>query len=89
MASTCRSCSAAIVWAQTINGKQIPVDHLPVANGNVDLVSHSDPREAPIAHMLDATGQRDVDGLRRSPFLRYVSHFSTCPDAARHRKPTP
>lgn len=88
MSATCRSCKAAIVWAETVNGKSMPVNAEPAQNGNIDLEPNSDPREPPIAHMLDATGSRNVHGARQSPFLRYTSHFATCPQAIAFRHGT-
>lgn len=69
--SECRSCGAPITWAITDNGKRIPLDAEPAPNGNLIL----------------------VDGVARTPridddvpFLQYVSHFATCPNAQQHRR---
>lgn len=51
----------------------MPLDLAPVADGNVQLV-------AGVAHVLHK------DELP-APGPRYVSHFATCPNARRHRKP--
>lgn len=71
MTATCSSCGAPIVWATTVNGKAIPLDPEPTTFGNLVV----------------------VDGIARPPrigddvpFLQYVSHFATCPNAAVHRK---
>lgn len=87
MTATCTSCGARIVWAKTENDKAIPIDYLPVTNGNVDLVADADPREPPTAFMLDKAGFRSVnESTRHSPFLRYQSHFASCAFADHHRK---
>jgi hypothetical protein len=85
--AACSTCKALIVWAATEKGSAIPVDAKPVANGNLDLVAQNDPREAPIAFMLDKHGERLIGpGVKHSPMLRYQSHFSSCPQADQHRK---
>jgi hypothetical protein len=69
-AQACRSCKAPIIWATSVKGKPIPLDYEPTSGGNLVL----------------------VDGVARSPqlgdeepFLQYISHFATCPDAEQHR----
>ncbi len=86
-AGPCSSCKALVIWSVTKNNKPMPVDAKAVANGNIELEAAGDPRDPPTAHYLDKLGQREVDGKRRAPMLRYVSHFATCPNAAEHRKP--
>jgi hypothetical protein len=75
----CRACDALIIWAVTSAGKAIPVDVVPVANGNIVLypASPKDGKPKPLALVTSkpATG----DGHR------YVAHFSTCPKAAEFR----
>lgn len=78
MSATCESCRAPIRWAQTEKGKLIPIDYEPVRGGNLLLVA-LDPRDAPLAR--PATAQ-DSDTLER-----FVSHFASCPNADRHRRP--
>lgn len=72
--TTCGTCGANIFWAQTENGKPMPIDAEPVANGNIII------RPALIAHYLAKAEQPPAD------VLRYVSHFATCPHAKQHRK---
>jgi hypothetical protein len=79
--STCRSCGAAIVWAQTAVGKRMPVDAEPVDGGNLVLVYPS-PGATPLALHTPPEQQLFDDPPR------YVSHFSTCPHADQHRKDT-
>jgi hypothetical protein len=80
--STCSSCGAPIVWAETEAGRPIPLDRAPRTAGNIvqtDLDLFHDP-----------TGPIRVRYLRRDEphdGPRYVSHFATCPDAAFHRRP--
>lgn len=89
--SLCRSCSARILWAQLLDEagerqkkpdgkmKAIPVDFEPVADGNV-VVFHR-PGQGIVARVLKK-GEAPPAGAR----LRRT-HFSTCPQAAQHRRP--
>lgn len=70
----CRSCGAKIIFAQTENGKTIPVDAAPqkrVVLSPADDGAHYLPNEPPVARVIDT----------------YVSHFATCPNAAQRRNP--
>jgi len=87
----CSTCKAPVFFAETEDGKAMPVDRDPVPNGNLEIEHPADPRDAPRVYVLDAQGGRYVEGpggsrMRTSPFIRYRSHFATCPDAAKHRK---
>jgi hypothetical protein len=66
-------------WANTTNGKPIPIDAEPCADGNIQIVNNS--IGEPIAHVI---------GKQAALFSseRFKSHFSTCPDAPRHRRRT-
>lgn len=76
----CKTCRAPILWAATAAGRPMPIDARPDERGNLRLTIH-------------LQGGRDNDTLtaavalpeQRDPPL-YVAHFSTCPDANRHRK---
>lgn len=68
--SSCRSCGAPLLWAETKGGKRIPLDVEPSIKGNLELSGSSVRYVTP-----------DVNA---SP-LRYLSHFVTCPGAASHR----
>lgn len=76
--SNCRSCAAPIQWVRTPEGRTMPLDPLPVEDGNLALMQGDPIIAVPVAkHELLI----DDDGLR------YVSHFASCPDAAgQHRK---
>lgn len=77
----CRSCKARIRWCVTANGKRMPVDVEPVADGNVQLWHDSSGE----LHAIVLTGFKLDDARRQHPLL-YRSHFVSCPDAATHRK---
>jgi hypothetical protein len=73
--STCRSCGAPIIWSTTIGlGRRIPLDAEPVGDGNVVLTLKG-AMVSPPSGVPDPTGSK-----------RYKSHFSTCPNAAKHRR---
>ena len=77
----CRSCSAPIVFAKLVGdrrGKANPIDADPADNGNLRVFD--DGRYT----VIDA---RSLDGYRRAGIPLYLSHFVTCPNAAKHRVP--
>lgn len=87
----CRSCGAAITWAQTSGGRSMPVDTAPAPDGNLILRPAADPRESPLVVMLDRSGTYRAPGESLhsiSPPVseRRQSHFSSCPNAASHRR---
>jgi hypothetical protein len=75
--STCSSCSARIVWADTASGARMPVDAEPVPDGNL-VLTYPTPGRA-LALIVDPA-QTTIDDPPR-----YVSHFATCPNADQHR----
>jgi len=74
----CRSCQAPVIWALTAAAHTpIPIDPDPVPTGNLVLEQH--PKVvAPVAVFVT----QETAGA-----VRYVSHFVTCPQAGRWRKP--
>lgn len=71
----CRSCAAPIVWTVTTKGKAMPVDADPViAKRGFRLNEHDGDEVAATITADPAAGEK-----------LYVSHFSTCPNAAAHR----
>ena len=78
MIARCRSCGRPLIWAvDERSGAGFPVDLEPVGNGNVTL-DLSGPK--PIAHVLKRF--EEVPGGT----VRFVSHFSTCPDSAKWKR---
>lgn len=73
----CKSCSAAIVWAKTSAGKLIPIDAAPAADGNIRLWKGPSTGE-----WLALYRPKPPQG---EPL--YKSHFATCPDAQKFRRP--
>jgi hypothetical protein len=79
MSIHCRSCGAEIIWAKTKSGKAMPIDAKPSPNGNLVLRKLAGGRDCHVG--IFAVGP---DAPHVEP--RYVSHFSTCPQANKHRK---
>lgn len=71
----CRSCDAPIIWTETVNGRRMPVDEepKPFPVGRFALDETCDPPLATFAP--DNLGER------------FESHFATCPNRDRHRRP--
>lgn len=78
--SKCNSCSAEIIWATTEQGAKMPLDAVPTATGNVQLVADR-------AYVL-SIGQISVLTNEEKAGLR-ETHFATCPNAGRHRSKKP
>lgn len=81
---SCRSCPAAVLWAETAAGERMPVDEQPVINGNVLLhITDDSPKPKLIAGVL-SRGQ--AAGARERGERLYRSHFVSCPNASGHRR---
>ncbi len=85
MSASCRSCGADIIWAVTSTGSRMPVDAQPVDGGNVLLTERGAPVSGnpPLATVVGKQAQPNLFG---DDGPRYVSHFSTCPNADSHRR---
>ena len=74
MATKCDSCGAPIRWERTVRGKPIPLDPEPGTDAHLFIRSDglvADDRSHPA--WADAP--------------RFETHFATCPNANKHRKP--
>ncbi len=84
MPITCKSCQREIIFAITKNGRRMPLDPQPAAEGNI-LITHG----------LDASGKpalyaEQVDrATQAAGKALHVSHFSTCNDPKRFRRSGP
>jgi len=79
----CRSCGAMIVWCKLVSernpqGKPHPLDPVPTFEGSI---------ERKRGKVSDAYYGRVVPKGERKGRRLYTSHFSTCPNAAQHRRP--
>lgn len=83
----CASCKAPIVWViNAKSGTREPIDPEPRDDGNIEYVGQVDTEQGSvpqIRHLLK--GEAESPTLFEPP-ARYVSHFSTCPSAAQHRR---
>lgn len=77
--ATCKSCGAPVQWAVTALGARMPIDPEPVADGNLVMLA---PIEA--EHRVRSANA----GEKRVGVGLYRSHFSTCPNADKHRRDT-
>jgi len=72
--TACRSCGARIRWVFTDKGHRMPLDPEPDPTGNIVI------REDGDAHVITK------DDVIPPQAERWISHFATCPEAARHRR---
>lgn len=78
--SKCRSCNAEIKWIKMASGKNMPVDpylHSMIKGEGTDVIVTED------GHVIHGRFASYEEGANISG---YISHFSTCPNAATHRK---
>ena len=84
--SYCRACGAEIGFIKTVAGKTMPVD----VHG---IYFVPDSLATEVFVMPDGNVKRgrrtteDASPLTEEPELGYVSHFATCPEADKFRKP--
>ena len=73
--ASCRSCGEPILWAEMPSGRMCPFDVEPTPAGEWAI---DDTTPTPTAaRIVKSTGSGE-DG--------FTSHFSTCPQAAEHRR---
>lgn len=78
----CRACGAEIGFIKTIAGKTVPVD----AN-SLNFLPDPDGKELFV--LVDGRTQRGtrVNEESNSSLIGFISHFATCPEADKFRKP--
>lgn len=69
----CRSCNAPIRWVRMPSGKANPLDAQPSEKGNVRIEENEIGKIVPKDEMIAG-----------EPL--YLSHFATCPNAAKYRR---
>lgn len=92
----CKSCNRPITWVVVAkSGKKMPIDRDPVADGNIVLTGEKDTEtgadlvayeKAAVPEPGDRVAFPMIGEPSRTTRPRYVSHFSTCPDADEHRR---
>ena len=83
---TCDSCKAPIIWCTSPAGKPTPLDAEPVKPADhraLYWVLVSEETTSAVTHKLGSPALVAAEERGR-PI--YLSHFATCPNAARHRK---
>jgi hypothetical protein len=80
--TTCRSCSAPIVWAVTAKGKRMPLDAVPHPEGNVRL--RAGWGSPPLADVLN---KGEAVYARCAGEQLHVAHHSTCRHGRAWRRP--
>jgi hypothetical protein len=75
----CRSCKHAIIWAETIAGKQMPVDAAPTATGTIQLSKEDGVVRARVVRCQLPPDCEVHQDLR-------TSHFATCKQADSWRR---
>ena len=79
--SRCRSCGAEIIWIKMQSGKAMPVDAKKVPYWRKAGAAGKAVTPEGEVVSCDFTGDPGTD-----PEMGYISHFSTCPNAASHRR---
>jgi hypothetical protein len=69
----CDKCGAQITFCRTVNGRPTPVDAVPSPKGDQVIVGDQ---------VRKATAEEKASGV---PL--FISHFATCTDPKRFRKP--
>lgn len=80
----CRSCGAVIVWTFTPKGRRMPLDPESVSDGNVIVTGHIQGGKDHGTPTVTVLRAGELPLQPGEPL--YVSHFSTCPQAAQHRR---
>jgi len=78
----CRSCNQRIRWAVTVKGRRMPIDPVPVPDGNIEL----EEREVFLTPL--AIVRVNIPTGEPVPPVLYKSHFATCPQAGKWRSRT-
>lgn len=78
--ATCNWCPAQVIWLQSTNGRPMPLDPLPVEDGNV-VIEHRDGgiRARVLTKKELAQGALGLRPPRRK------AHFATCPNNPNRR----
>ena len=79
--SRCRSCGAEIIWIKMMSGKAMPVNAQPVQYWEKRGAAGKVVTPEGEVVSCEFTGDERTD-----PKMGYISHFSTCPNANKHRK---
>ena len=81
----CNGCGAAIVWAETADGKRQPFDREPDREGNRILLGRG-PNRPPLALPLERIDPHFGDEQVKTLGAIYMPHHATCPNVADFQK---
>jgi len=79
--SKCRGCGAKIVWISTCAGKSMPCDPGPVLYWQKEKAPGK--VVTPNGEVISCVFEGDEDAATG---IGYISHFSTCPKAAKFKR---
>ena len=83
--ASCRSCHESIMWAKTVGGKWMPLDAVRDVDGKIRVAESKDGTMTPTGNVIHFRGEACPEVTYRRPGP-YVVHWSTCPNAAEHRR---
>ena len=86
MTAICRSCGARILWVRTKAGKAMPLNEVPVPEGNV-IISMGPARgqQTAIVESKEESAARRANPIDVAR-VAFVPHWATCPSAQQHRR---
>lgn len=78
--AVCSKCNKPVTWVYTESGRKMPLDPLPVSDGNIVYAGDGPDR-------VRVLKKEDEGDLFLARLQRYKSHFATCTYADKPRKP--
>lgn len=81
---TCRSCKAAVFFARTKKGKDIPLDATPDPKGNTAIIERADYAGNVVLHAVMRAVDVNQPTLGFEPM--YMPHHATCPQGKEWRR---
>jgi hypothetical protein len=94
MSALCSSCKQPVLWSVTqATGKRMPLDPLPVDPETPGALIHVGgqawSRKAAITDYVEKHGISEDQAATEitAQYPHHLSHFATCPNAKKHRRP--
>lgn len=79
--TNCRECDAPMMWVKTRSGKNMPLDADPTDGGDFYLTQDPD------TGVWEGHHRKGYPGKLPEDVELFTSHFATCTNASRFRKP--